>query len=706
MVVALLFGCGGGGGGNASTSAAATAIANCVAGPRPDADAALSAVAAVPDTAQLRELTRLRPDPSVPGRWLALEKAGRIQVLDTLPTTPRTFLNLADRVVSEGEGGLLGFAFHPSYPAVPQLFVFYTARGTPLRSVLSRLVLNDATTPTQFTEQILLTVNQPSRNHHGGDIGVGPDGLLYAALGDGEPVAGQWLPATRTLAGTMLRIDVVGVAWPSPGYRIPVDNPFATNPRCPAGTGAASCPEVYAWGFRNPWRWSFDAATGAIWLADVGEADFEEVNRITAGSNYGWPCREGFAPFDPAAPCLGPPVDPLVSYPHSNGDASVTGGLVYRGSAIPALRGRYVFGDYVSGRVFALREAADGSYGIDTLVDTPLNISSFAVDASGELFVTNNTFSGPAIYALEPAVAGIASSVPERLADTGCLRADSLQQPVPAAVPFAVNASFWADGATKTRYLSLPAGERITIASNGDWEVPRGTVLLKQFQLGGRLIETRLLARHTDGSYAGYSYRWNEAGTEASLVTGGAVSTIAGVEWQYPTAGECDRCHTAVAGHSLGLTTAQLNRSVGGANQLTTLTTAGAFVTPPGDPAQLPVQTDPANAQATLAARARSYLDTNCAQCHQPGGPTPSGMDLRAGTALAATATCNVVPAGNNLGIANARLIAPGDPASSVVIARMARRDHLQMPPVGSSLVDVTGVTLVTSWITSLGGCN
>jgi uncharacterized repeat protein (TIGR03806 family) len=279
-------------------------------------------------------------------------------------------------------------------------------------------------------------------------------------------------------------------------------------------------------------------------------------------------------------------------------------------------------------------------------------------------------------------------------------------------IPYAVNAPFWSDGAAKDRYLAIPDGTQVAINGSNDFEFPNGSVILKSFRLNNALIETRLFMRHPDGVWAGYTYEWNSGQTAATRVIGGKTRQVGGQTWIYPSEGECMQCHTSAAGFSLGPEISQLNGSLlypatgRTANQLETLDHIGLFAAGlPGSPSTLPALADPANTSAGLSARARAYLHTNCAQCHRPQGPTPSNMDLRATTALSAMNTCDAPPQAGNLGIANARLIAPGDAARSVIVARMNRRDLNGMPPVGSNVIDSSGVALLTAWINSLGSC-
>jgi glucose/arabinose dehydrogenase len=225
-------------------------------------------------------------------------------------------------------------------------------------------------------------------NHKGGNIAFGPDGLLYIGMGDGGgandqnhgPIGNGQLMST--LLGKMLRIDVS----PASGYDTPADNPFAGNPQCTGGTGTGPCPEIFASGFRNPWRWSFDAAT--LWVADVGQGALEEVDRVSIGRNYGWRCFEGTRPTGLACGSEPDLQAPVAEYGRSVG-ASITGGYVYRGSAIAGLFGRYVFADFVSGGLMHIAADAQPTVTVSPGFDTGLNISSFGRDAAGELYVVD-----------------------------------------------------------------------------------------------------------------------------------------------------------------------------------------------------------------------------------------------------------------------------------------------------------------------------
>ncbi len=276
--------------------------------------------------------------------------------------------------------------------------------------------------------------------------------------------------------------------------------------------------------------------------------------------------------------------------------------------------------------------------------------------------------------------------------------------------PTRPSAPFFSDDAVKTRWLALPDGQRIVVENDGDFTFPDGSVLMKNFRLGTTLIETRLFMRHNDGTWAGYTYEWNAQGTDATRVIGGKSVTINGQTWDFPSEAQCLQCHTEAAGRTLGLEIGTLNSDFGyptgrTANQLTTLNSIGTLtpaLTQP--PAQLAAIPDPAGS-GPLEQRARAWLHSNCAYCHRPGGPTPANLDLRFTTALNATGTCNVAPSLGDLGIANARLIAPGSAATSIVVNRANRRDSNGMPPLATHRVDTDGVALLTQWVNSLTGC-
>ena len=695
----------------------------CLAPDRPTSSLTLS-VARVFDNLSFSSPIGMLQAPGQANRWFVVQQGGIVRAFpNTATPTASNFIDISGRLESGGEKGLLGMAFHPDFPTDTRVYLSYTARVSgQLVSRISEFRTTDGgTTLNDSPENILLVVNQPEDNHNGGHIAFGPDGMLYIGLGDGGS-GGDPTPShgpigngqsRLTLLGKLLRIDVDNVP-AGQQYGIPAGNAFSSsNPRCGPTGGAADCPEIYAFGLRNPWRWNFDDRPGGsneLWLADVGQNNWEEVDLVVAGGNYGWRCREGANNFNAGA-CGNeqPRIDPVVRYDHSQG-VSITGGYVYRGTAIPALVDRYVFGDFASGNIWHIaRDTTPQTLTAATAFASGRQISSFGQGNDGELYVVD--YSG-GLYRLQQGGGGI-STIPTQLSATGCVSTSDPKLPASGLIPFAPNAPFWSDGADKDRWIAIPNGTTMTVQGSGDWDFPNRTVLMKNFRVGTRLIETRLFMRHRDGEWAGYTYEWNDAQTDATRVIGGKEAPKTGLanDWIFPSESECLTCHTAAAGRSLGIETAQLNGSFAypspgrTANQVTTHNTI-ATITPAinQDPSTLPAYPNPFGMGGTLNERARSYLHTNCSQCHRPSGGT--NLDFRYTTALSATGACDVVPTAGTLGIANARIIAVGSAASSVLPARMNRRDADQMPTIGSNTVDTQGVTLISSWIDGLTTCN
>jgi glucose/arabinose dehydrogenase len=387
---------------NASVTAApgATPEADETPGSTTGPDAtAQAAIAGLPGSVSLERvfpnlsfegLTGLYQLPS--GAWLATEQRGRVTVIDRAGTQATVSLDITDRVSDGGfEEGLLGLAIAPDFIDSGAFYVYYSA-SNPRRSVVSRFASsNEGGDPS--SEQVILEVDQPFANHNGGQIVFGPDGYLYIGLGDGgsgrDPRGnGQ---NTGTLLGSILRIDVSGGG---AGYAVPGDNPFVGQP--------SALGEIWAYGLRNPWRFSFDAATGELWAGDVGQNTREEIDLIVKGGNYGWNVMEGFGCLDGGDNCdQDGLLLPVTDYANGGGECSVTGGFVYRGSDVAALQGAYVYGDYCSGKIWALRY--DGNQVTDErqIAQADFRISSFAQGNDGEIYVLETSQAG-GIYRIVP----------------------------------------------------------------------------------------------------------------------------------------------------------------------------------------------------------------------------------------------------------------------------------------------------------------
>jgi glucose/arabinose dehydrogenase len=315
------------------------------------------------------------------GRLFVVEQSGRIRILESGAVVPRPFLDLSRALDTDaGERGLLGLAFAPDYPRSGRFYVAHTVSGA-VRVVRYSVSADPRVAEPRGTT--ILEMDDPASNHNGGMVAFGPDGMLWIGTGDGGAAGDPWDNSRnpRSLLGKMLRIDVSGER-----YSIPPDNPFVGR------SGYAK--ELWAIGLRNPWRYSFDRATGELWIGDVGQNAWEEIDVVDArtggGANFGWKTMEGFHCYSPRERCDPAGLTlPVHAYGRNDG-CSVTGGYVYRGKAIPALAGAYLFTDYCTGRIWALRRGESGRATVETLLDSRRMISSFGEDPAGEIYVCDH----------------------------------------------------------------------------------------------------------------------------------------------------------------------------------------------------------------------------------------------------------------------------------------------------------------------------
>ena len=628
------------------------------------------------------------PDPAT--RWYVAEREGRIRWFDAdaSGSAIATFLNISRRV-DAGAAGFVSFAFHPDYPRPWELYASYVTfeAGEEILRV-SRFGVGFAGGE-EDSEEILLSIPLPSADQTGGQLAFGRDGYLYIALGDGGGEGDEFENAQNreTLLGSLLRIDVDRTTDELP-YAIPADNPFV---------GGEGADEIYAWGFRRPSGLSIDAETGAIWLTDVGEGRWDEINRVELGGNYGWPIYEGESCY------LGDPLcDEFVAEPPALaseplGGREIVGGFVYRGDGIPDLVGTYLYAENGSPTLWGMfRDPVTGEPLARPVIELDETIVGVFAGVAGEAHVTGL---GGQIYRLDRVSSTAPVRFPDLLSETGCFRADDPSLPVDALIPFEPSAPFWSDGVDKRRWFAIPDGTQIGLTTRGDFEFPPGTVLAKDFRLDGELIETRLFVQHDDGVWAGFSYEWNEEGTDATLVPAGAIREFGDQTWLYPSNAECLECHTFGAGFSLGPETVQLNWEMeypSGvvANQMDTLVHLELFSETPPEVDPLP---NPYG-DAPVIDRARAWLHTNCSGCHRPLGPEPLPLDFR--SHVPDIGACNT-PSRADFGIEDARIILPGEPDSSVLISRISRRGLGQMPPLGSYLTDDPGLELMREFVLS-----
>ncbi len=682
-----------------------------------------------------------------------------------------------------------------------------------------------------YTRPCSHTVNE-SGLHAGNAAHFGTDGYLYWAVGDGGPqghCGGKQAQHLSTLRGKLLRIDVSDLnkaidpsllafneGWQYTAVDAPPDNPYYgtgvdPNPTYNIEAGVVQ-PLIYARGFRNPWQWSFDPADNSIWLGDVGNGVWEEVNRnVVAGGNYGWGYFEGYGcasdsgwtnneyPFvddgilNPACTAYLPLVkQPMLQVCHSATynrsetpeDArlpadiygrAISGGLVYRGTGVPAFTGSYFFGDYSEARIWAVRNV-DGisentgvacttsadcgpglvckaleipwENGIDPDIDddspplasdarctadyqtvqTGVPVASFGRDQDGEIYAvmlygapgTGNGWIG---MLRATAATGGTGGPPALLSDTNCFEVvdnagtPSVGGPVVDLIPFEPAAELWSDGATKRRWLTVPDNQTVTLDASGDFEFPPGSVLIKEFSLFGRKIETRFLVRQTnDDRWAGYTYEWNDAGTDAALVAEIGDEKDWGTApndqlWHYPGRSQCFRCHNVVDKVTLGPEAAQLNHAIEypstgrTANQMATLEHIG-LVDTTNDPAPWASLASIADESRTVAERARSYLHANCSICHRPNGPTFTASDMRFSTAFAEMNICGQQPSISDMGEPTSRLLLPGDATRSQVYMRPASTNAAyRMPPLATDIPHAQALEVLAAWIESITAC-
>lgn len=630
------------------------------------------------------------------GLTYVAEMAGRVKVIDRATGAVSVALDLVGKVGTYFEQGLLGLAVHPTKPyayvTVERDADATTLKDLPFRAEILRFTIAEGgRTFDPASEKVVLRVDRPSTLHYPGTLEFGPDGMLYIGVGDG----GRDVPVypTDSLLGSILRIDV-DKAEP---YAIPPDNPFA---------GGGGRPEIYAGGFRNPWRFTFDRATGDLWAGDVGDTAFEEVNKVERGKNYGWPTLEGNACFRPKEGCdpsgLTPPA---YVYGHSEG-ASVTGGYVYRGKAMPELVGQYIFGDYTVGRIWALEGAPGAMKAVYlNLGGAKPSMSSFGEDADGEIYALD--WESGTIFKLVAGEPDARPTFATLLSQTGCVDPADPKKPAAGLVPYGVNNELWSDGAEKHRFIAIPDGTTLHVEDDGDLTPPERSVSVKTFAINGKLIETRLLARHTGDEWSGATYEWNDEQTDAVLLDAAKEKPLAnGQIWAFPSPAQCFVCHKKASRISLGIESQQLNgdyRYAPGrtANQLATLSEIG-FLDRPVDPLSAP-RLPGLTSSAPLEDRARAYLHANCSGCHRSDAGTGARIDLRYGLPRLAMAGCqpSTFP-----GVENAMILAPGEPQRSAIFLRLTSRTDYQMPPLGTHMVDELAASVVGDWIRSLDKCD
>jgi putative heme-binding domain-containing protein len=638
----------------------------------------------------------------------------------------------------KGVEAVYGLTFHPRFEKNRFCYVCYvlnSKNGAPLPdgSRVSRFRVTDADPPRIDPKSEKVLITWLAGGHNGGCLKFGPDGFLYISTGDAAnpnpPDALDTGQDVGDLLSSVLRIDVDREEGDKP-YAIPRDNPFVHTPK--------ARPEIWAYGFRNPWKMSFDRQTGDLWVGDVGWELWEMVYRVKKGGNYGWSVMEGRQPVRPNSRRGPTPIlPPTLDFPHTEA-ASITGGFVYRGQRLKDLAGSYVCGDWVTGRLWGTRFDGDHIVSHHELARSPLHIVAFAEEPDGELLFLHYDQAGT-IHRLvpNPAATGEPSRFPRKLSETGLFSSIKEHRPAPGVIPFDVQAEQWADHATADRFVALPGTSSVRLYDrvipipggfySGRLFFPRDGVLARTVSLemergqphSRRRLETQVL--HYDGSeWHGYTYRWNDEQTDADLVpASGADQTFTVKDahapggrrkqtWHFAGRGECLQCHNPWSGYALAFAPSQLDRDhdyTGTVdNQMRALLHAG-ILTPvrtggePQPPARL---LNPHDESVRLDDRARSYLHVNCSHCHQFGAGGTADIDLRREMTLEQTKALDVRPVQGTFEIPDARIIATGDPFRSVLYYRMAKLGRGRMPHIGSEIVDERGLRLIHDWIRQL----
>ncbi|HVI00023.1 MAG TPA: PQQ-dependent sugar dehydrogenase, partial [Enhygromyxa sp.] len=550
----------------------------------------------------------------------------------------------------------------------------------------------------------------------GGALVFDAAGMLLIGIGD-DSVAPPTNPSASPardrmdLRGSIVRVDVSGGG---SGYAIPPDNPFVGDPD--------ARPELFAIGLHDPQSCTTDLESGRTWCSDVGSGVRDELNLLSAGADFGWPIVEGFTcTLGECEPALH--VGPHADYGLADPDAvqphcQIRAGLGYRGDALPELQAVQLFGDRCSGRTYGVRTEGGA---IEIVAAVAAGIATIGADASGEPWIVDGE---GRLARLQLAPGGQPGTLPSALSQTGCFEDLVPSSPAPDVVPFLVASSLWSDGLLKHRFMVVPPGERVRVGVDGRWWFPEGSLLIKTFVLEAtpgdpdsrRPIETRFMVRRHD-AWEFHSYRWLDDGSDALLLDDDEIVSLQvhareGVhefEWTFPDEIGCRNCHGFATARALGPTTAQLNREVRygedpPTSQLAALAELDLLELEPDlswDPASLPALTDPRDVEATLAERARAYMQANCAHCHRPGWMRP---DLRVETPLAETGLCEAMEFPSPWVGGDARVV-PGAPDQSNLWLRMGTRGKGQMPPLGTAVVDPLGHALLGEWITELERC-
>ncbi|MEI6233353.1 MAG: PQQ-dependent sugar dehydrogenase [Planctomycetota bacterium] len=638
-------------------------------------------------------------------------------------------LNLDKITGCTGTDDTLAFTFHPRFQENRYVFIEYNlaygkrARNHENGSRVSRFTVTKDDPPRVDPKSEVIFLQWLSGGHNGCALKFGPDGFLYISLGDAaDPNPPDEFHSGQNISDllcSVLRIDVDHPGANAP-YSIPPDNPFIKYP------GAR--PEVYAYGFRNPFRMNFDSKTGNLWVGDVGWELWEMIYCVKPAGNYGWPIMEGPNVVYPNEK-RGPTEisKPQASVFHSE-SASITGGLVYRGTKFPEMVGHYIFGDWQTRKLWEAKcigPKEDDLEPFKEIAQTDQRIVAFIEDNDHELIIVDHA--GGGLYRLERnPTAGQPATFPRKLSATGLFASVKNQQPAAGVLPFAINAAQWVDGATAERFVALP-GSSVMSWGKGVWgdkkpSWPLDSVLVRTLSLEKKVgdpatkkqIETQLL--HFDGrQWHGYSYAWNDDQSDAELVNaaGGEkaiditdASAPGGTRrqtWRFPSRTQCMTCHNVWCDYTLAFNHAQLEGASTTVDQVKFFKSAGMLLdAKPNDSKEKLTLTNPYDEKADLYERARSYLHINCSHCHRFGGGGAALFDFRKELGVDKLKAIDVAPALGDFGLDDGKLICGGDANRSVILYRMSKLGRGRMPQIESERIDEKGTLLLRQWITGL----
>jgi putative heme-binding domain-containing protein len=664
------------------------------------------------------------------GRLFVTERYGRVYTIPTDPGVEKPDL-LIDFNPIYGKTApktlaVYGCAPHPQFVKNGYVYFSIVADATkeePKGTRVSRFTAK-GDPPVCDPKSELVIIQWPSGGHNGGCLQFGPDGFLYIGTGDSSGIADAYMTGQdlTSLAGKMLRIDVDHLD-ENKNYGIPKDNPFVAT--------KDAKPEVFAYGLRQPWKYSFDSATGDLWCGNVGQDLWEQIYVIEKGGNYGWSILEGSHTFRPERP-RGPTaiLMPTVEHDHAN-FRSITGGFIYHGKRLPELTGKYIYGDYDTGRIWAFNYDRKSKAVSEhkELLQSNLRLVGFGQDDAGELYLCDHMAGRIFRLAANPE-AKEPQNFPRRLSETGLFLSTENHQRAPGVIPYTVIAPQWCDGATKERFLALPGEGKMEFeamlypgapGAPPGWKFPDGTVIAETLTLdtdaGKKRLETRILHHRRltgteevgDQYWRGYTYIWNDEQTDAVLLEdpqgrdrafkvrdkNGGVRTQT---WHFPSRTECIACHNMAAKYAAGFQTPQMS-----AEQLRAFEAMDLFTKPlPSAPEEMPRLVDYRDEKQDLNLRARSYLHGNCGHCHRKWGGGNAEFQLLATWELGEMGIVGVRPAQGAFNMPGAKIVAAGDPYRSALFYRISTVGPGRMPRLGSSVIDEEGAKLIHDWISKL----